>query len=57
MDELKNTPKREPSYAVGCPFCPDGVVCGFRNCRDCGWNPAVAEKRKKQIRKEFENVH
>lgn len=57
MDELKNKPKREPHYAIGCPFCPDGVVCDYQICHVCGWNPAVAEKRKNQIRKEFENVH
>ena len=24
----------------------EGVVCGDHKCKNCGWNPAVAERKK-----------
>ena len=44
----------------GCKYCPEAVECPNdkkRNCQMCGWNPAVANRRKKLIRKELQNVH
>ncbi len=31
----------------------DGVDCDSRNCCKCGWNPAVNERRKKEIREQI----
>ena len=34
---------------------PDAVNCyyGERNCKRCGWNPAVEDERKERIRAEM----
>ena len=34
---------------MGC-YYQKGIVCsGFDDCKTCGWNPAVEEKRKAEI--------
>lgn len=42
-------------YATGgnCPKQPEniGLVCTNANCEKCGWNPAVAEKRREKKQK------
>ena len=37
---------------VQCPY-NEGVICGpIINCIKCGWNPKVAEERRKKLRNE-----
>ena len=33
------------STADTCKFNPVGVICDTKNCKECGWNPAVAKRR------------
>lgn len=35
----------------------DGAVCMDRDCRHCGFNPAVAERRIREIRKKLEGSY
>lgn len=38
--------KMTPRYQQGnCVFYPESVICGERNCTNCGWNPVVAKAR------------
>ena len=46
---------RDESYMMdkrdrGICYFNDGVVCFSRFCHKCGWNPAVCEARKREIR-------
>lgn len=36
-----------------CRYC-EGAVCTDRNCAACGFNPEVARRRERQIRKRME---
>lgn len=32
------------------PCAPRGIVCSYRNCEICGWNPEIEAERKARIR-------
>ena len=39
---------------VVCPHMrPDQVQCFYKKCESCGWNPAVAEARNREIQKKL----
>lgn len=56
--EVKQEVKKEsqPTMTVhACPFA-SGIICGDTEskCASCGWNPAVAAKRKARLKHLFE---
>ena len=41
-----------------CRYYPDGEIgCTNRQCDTCGWNPAVQERRNREIRTKMEENH
>lgn len=49
IEEVEMNDKRKR----GICYYNDGVDCDSRNCCKCGWNPAVNERRKKEIREQI----
>ena len=45
---------RANSLEGECVFQPESILCGERNCEDCGWNPVVARARLEAIKKRLE---
>ena len=46
----KETPGRRIREDLGeCVFQPESILCGNRNCGNCGWNPVVAKARLEAI--------
>lgn len=40
-------------HVPGCVFQPDSVLCGERNCGNCGWNPVVAKARLEAFKEKY----
>lgn len=40
-----------------CIFQPESIICGKRDCGNCGWNPVVAKARLEAIKEKLNETY
>lgn len=48
---------REKCIEGECIFQPESIICGKRDCGNCGWNPVVAKARLEAIKEKLNETY